>query len=148
MEAEGTGVIEATRIDQHIWTALDGDPSLSGLVSGVWADVIPDGEPLPAVVFSMSSALDVTTVDGNRVLVTGDWTVKAIGESDSYVGTLEYAADRIDTVLSGLAGQTIDGVTVARIVRAVTVRYLDDDAPGGKVFRHLGGVYRAHAYTA
>lgn len=138
-------MIETTRIDEHIWGALDGDGTLAALVTGIWADVIPDTEALPAVVFTAASGVDVITVDGNRLLHRATYTVKVVAQADSYGGTLEQAADRIDTVLTALAGQTIDGVHVAKTVRLETVRYAEH-AAGGKPYRHLGGIYQLHTY--
>lgn len=140
-------MIETTRIDEHIYGALDGDPTLSGLVTGVWADVIPDTEQLPAVVFSAASGVDVITVDGNRLLHRASYLVKVVAQTDSYGGALEQAADRVDAVLSALAGATLDGVTVARTFRTETVRYAEH-APGGQPYRHLGGIYQFHTYQA
>ena len=141
--------VEIVSVDQWIYEALAADGQLAAVVgSRIFADVAPQDAAMPQVIFQMQAAQpDSVGVGGTRILTNGLWLVKAIDQTESYAGLLKTAADRIDTVLHGLVGDTVSWVTVDNCVRQEPFRMAEDD-PSGRQYRHLGGLYWVVAYTA
>lgn len=119
-------------------SALAGVSAAAGVtVSGIWKELVPQGQAFPALVFQMQSALDVDTHSG-RSWVDARYLVKAVSEGydDRNANALALAID------NALNHQRIEGSGVRledvhRINRISTTETRD-----GKVYRHRGGSYR------
>lgn len=119
-------------------SALAGVSAAAGVtVSGIWKELVPQGQAFPALVFQMQSALDVDTHSG-RSWVDARYLIKAVteGYDDRDAAALALAIDGV------LNHQRIEGAGVRledvhRINRASTTETRD-----GKVYRHRGGSYR------
>lgn len=140
--------VEVVSVDQWIYEALEADGQLAAVVgSRLFADQAPQDASLPYVLWQMQSPQpDTVGVGGVRILTNMLWLVKVVDQTESYAGLLKAAADRIDEVLCGLAGQTVGGVTVDSCVRVQPFRMVEDES-GGRQYRHLGGIYQIVAYT-
>lgn len=136
---------EAPYIDRWLHARLTGDTGAGGLfgtppvVSGVWPDLIPEGESLPAIRYSMlAPGVDTMVVDGHRILTNPLYLVAVVHETRSYWG-LAAAANRIDTLLHRGVG-LFPPITVIECIREEIYRLAEDE--GDEHFRHLGGLYR------
>jgi len=143
---------ETTRVDAWLYELLHDDTDLLAALAtqtrpgleSVVADVAPTGTVFPVVVYQHQGSVDVRTATGSgRIMVTGLWIVKVVGETANY-GELVAAADRLDALLEesngGPAGS--DGA-VFTSVRESPFRFAEDD--GGVSYRYLGGTYRIWA---
>lgn len=144
---------EGIRIDAWLKAKLLGDVAAGGLfypgdavgvnarVSGVWSELIPREEQLPAIRFTDLAPADVNTLEGNRILVTGRYLVAGVINVADY-GPLVAVSDRIDAVLQRATG-AFGGVNVLSCIRESVFRLPEDD--GDNHHRHLGGIYRVQA---
>jgi hypothetical protein len=129
---------ETVVADTWLYGRLAGDAELMSGVTGVFADVAPEGTAFPFVVFSFQSGRDTVGLGGTRIFTGATYQVKVISDKPSY-GAIKALANRIDAVLHQASGAVADG-TVISSVREEPVRYTETTA--GKQFRHLGGLYR------
>jgi hypothetical protein len=127
---------------------LQGDPVLVGLLrpggddgTATNADRVPDSVPLPAVMFAYQGGTGVRLLD-RELYLSGIWQVKVLTEEDG----LDQAgpiARQLHQVLEGRNAETIPGDfgTLHQCTRE-TVLSLQETDDTGRVFRHLGGLYR------
>lgn len=135
---------ETTRVDAWLFARLTGDAPLVALTPRIFADVVPQGETFPAVVYQLQAGTDVRTATGDgRIMINGLWLVKAIGDTDTFAG-LAPIADRVDFLLeeSGGGAAGADGA-VFTSMRESPFRLVEPDE--GVQYRHLGGMYRIYA---
>lgn len=124
--------------DKWIYATLSADATLLPLIGGrVYDTLAAAGTALPYVVFSYQGGYDVRGNGPIRVLHSGLYLVKAIGQGTSFA-TLAPIAARIDALLHAKHGVNTDGDAWA--VREQPFKYLEID--NGVQYRHLGGLYR------
>lgn len=122
-----------------IYARLAGDTALVALVgASIYADNVPIGGTLPAVVFKqMDPGMDVDA-NSRRVLSNPLYIVEAVMAGRSY-GALGAFADRIDAVLQNATGTAAGG----RILDCRREKpYQMPEFTDGQDYRHLGGYYR------
>lgn len=137
---------ESGRTAAWLYTTLNADAAITAItgVGGIYEALAPQGATWPNIVFHQQAPHDVLTAAGNDRIMTADlWLVKGIAQAESFGGTLQTLADRIDANLhrsnGGAAGA--DGV-VFTAVRLETHRASEDD--DGVQYRHLGGLFRIY----
>lgn len=117
---------------------LGDDATLSSIVTGVWSEIVPLEQDLPAVRFSVVARNDVTVIAGQRVLVILDFLVVGLNEGPSLV-PLVPIADRIDVLLDRAYGTT-DDLEVLACVRQES--HTSMEFRENRQFRIAGGIYR------
>jgi hypothetical protein len=127
---------------------LQGDAALLALVrpdgddgTATNADRVPDSVPLPAIMFAYQGGTATRLLD-RELYLSGVWQVKVLTEEDG----LDQAgpiAKRLHQVLEGRNAETIPGDfgTLHQCTRE-SVLSLQETDETGRVFRHLGGLYR------
>lgn len=133
---------ETTRGDQWLFATLSADSTLTGLVGArIFSEVAPPGSAFPFIVFALSTADDVIgATEADRIMVDAQWTILAVDETLTWVGSLQDIADRVDTLLRSSSGGTADSATVFAAHRIRPLRLLEER--DGRQFRKLGGLYR------
>lgn len=132
--------------DQFIYGRLAGDSTLANLVGGtasprIYADIAPDGAATPFIVFQNQSAVDSQGIGAIRIMVDALYVVRGVAPSSTYGGVLTQIDDRIDTLLHDVAGTAGTGRVIASY-REAPFRLTEQR--DGKVWRHLGGIYRLY----
>jgi len=126
--------------DALINAALSGDTTLMALVSAVTEHPNTNGDPFPLVTFTpYGNGSDLTTIDGTRVVTSGLWLVRVIGEAG--YADLAPAYSRVDELLQAARAVNSYG-TVYGLVRQSPFRLTEVSA--GVTRRALGGIYRCH----
>lgn len=128
-----------------LYSVLAADASLAAVVGErIYSEQAWQTDPLPAmpiVLFQMLSGNDLRGVGAVRVWVDAVYVVRGISDEDGYGGSLKTIADRIDAVLHAASGSNAEG-TVVECVRDRPFKM--PETINGRVYRHLGGVYRLH----
>lgn len=125
---------------EWLLTTLTGSAELTTLVSDrIYGGAGPDGEALPAVVFSLQSVGADMAVRDQRVASGLTVLVKAIAEGND-LEAVKPIASALDAALQGSSGVAGTGVIV-RCVRDRPFSMLECTDKGGYV-THLGGLYR------
>lgn len=129
-------------------SVLQADTTLIGMLrptgddgTATNADRVPDDVPLPTVMFAYQGGAPARLVD-REVYLSGVWQVKVLTEEDG----LDQAgpiAKQVHQVLEGRNAETIPGNfgTLHQCTRE-SVLSLQETDDTGRVFRHLGGLYR------
>jgi hypothetical protein len=141
---------ETNTVETFIYGALAGDSVLLTALGGLAIDKIFNAQArrnatLPYVVFQQQSGVDLMVVGSVRVWSNFLYVVRATAEADNYSGVLQIAAGRIDAVLHAASGTNVNG-TVWACVREKP--FVLPEPREGRVFRHLGGIYRIYAKAA
>lgn len=130
----------ATRL--VIASSLGADSQIAAIVgTRIFFGVKPEGDALPAIVFSQLGGEDSQTVDGNRIFANPVFYIKGMGQDDVISAKL---ASYIDRVISALnyTPVTWDGhdyvVQVAR--RNAESQFVE--SRDGLEYYHNGGNYR------
>lgn len=137
---------ETSAAEKWIYSKLAADAALTAIVgTRIYHDRIPQdvANPYPCVVFAYQSGRDVRGVGAWRAWSNLLYVVRGIDETEDYLGNLQTIANRIDAVLHGASGTTSEG-TVWASVREEPFR-MSEEGPGGRIFGHLGGIYRVLA---
>lgn len=121
--------------DRWIFSVLEPDETLRSMVSGVFSFPAPGTTTFPYVIFQDVSSQDLRGVGPIRIGLSGEWLVRAVGESNTYGGTLETIADRVDTLLQAASGSQVWSCVRLRPFRLI-------ETSSGRQIRHLGGFYR------
>lgn len=129
----------ASVADEWLYETLSGDVTLMALVEGVYDAVIPQEADLPAIQFQLQSATDTIGVGTARVLSSDVYLVRVVGRTGSYAA-LQTAADRMDTLLHGVCGVSVDNGTMLCCYREGQFKLAE--VSDGLQYRHLGGFYR------
>ncbi len=112
-------MIESLRVARFIRATLVADAGAGGvntLVGGrIYRGRKPQGAALPAVVITVVSQPDQTTMTGRHVYQDVQVDVTVHGDGEDY-GSIEPTAARIFTVLQGASGLQ-DGVNVVQLRR-------------------------------
>lgn len=124
--------------DAWLISRLEGDPTLAGLISGVYSEIIPAGRSLPAVRFHVQMANDTLGVGAHRILTHLTYLVVGVYKGTSPAPLLPIA-DRIDNLLHGASGSTVD-IDVLSVVRSEPFSMSDFDS--GEHYWHVGGMYK------
>jgi hypothetical protein len=140
-------VAELWIADQWIFQTLKNDTTLANLVGGtasprIYADIAPADAAAPYIVFQNQSAVDSQGIGAIRIMVDALYVVRGIAPTDTFGGALAQIADRVDTLLHDVAG-TAGGGNIVASVREAPFRLTEPR--DGKVWRHLGGIYRIYA---
>lgn len=133
---------ETLSAEKWIYATLAADGALAAVVgTRIYADRIPQNvaSPYPCVLFGFLSGVDFNAVGSVRVWTNMLYVVRAIDEVETFLGNIKTAAGRIDAVLHRASGSTSEG-TVWAAIREQPYR-MSEEAEG-RVFSHLGGVFR------
>jgi len=136
-----TTINEIPRVHKWLYTVLSADGTLNTAVGGrIFEGHVPQGESLPAVVFSLAMASDDQFSQSGqfRTWAKFNVTVKVIDETKSTL-SLQTIADRFEAVLESARG----GVTGLYIDYCKRKRpfHMKDTSVANKVYIHLGGVF-------
>lgn len=127
---------EQAAVERWLYTSLNG---VTGVGSRVFADVIPQGQELPAIVFQRQAGSDRPVFSGDRI-AEFTYVVRVIAQSES-TQALEAAATAIDAALEKGTGSE-GGLTIGCVREApFSLTEISD----GVQYRHLGGSYRIRA---
>lgn len=129
-----------------ISTTLANSPAVTGYVGNrVYADLAPATAQYPYIVYQLLQTTDVQLVNAQRVLVDGEYIVRAVAKANTY-SFLRPIAAAIDTALEGVTGSVTNGGYVVASQR--TRQYAQVEEHEGGTIRNLGGVYRMLAQGA
>lgn len=137
---------EVMTADRWLYATLAGDATLANLVGGtasprIYSDLAPPNASTPYIVYQNQSAVDVRGVGTATIMVDSLYLVRGIAPVDSYTGTLENIANRIQTLLHGAAGTAGAGRVLACVREAP---FRSPETRDGAIWRHLGGIYRIY----
>ena len=128
---------ETWTIDSWLYSKLANDATLMALITGVFADVAPQDQAMPFLVYSLQEVGDVMSINGTRIMTAGTYDVRVTTDSESY-SSIKMAVERVDTLLHKTSG-TVTGGLILSCVREAPVRYTE--LHQGRLYRHLGGLY-------
>ena len=134
---------EYASAEKFFFTKLSASTALTTLVgSRIYSEIAisKPGEALvyPLVVFMWGGGQDAKAMAGKSLFLNEIYTVKIIGEGNSYA-SIEAGAVAIQTALHNQRG-AVTGGQVLFCQREAPVKYVEPD--GGKIYRHLGATYR------
>jgi hypothetical protein len=110
-------------------------------VARVYADIAPQGTPLPYILLvNTDPGQDVSAVGAIRVMVSAVWVVRGVAQGQQYSAALKQIADRIDILLHRARGVIAGGGTLIASYRERPFRM--PETSNGISYRHLGGQYR------
>lgn len=117
------------------------DPARTFALSGAFYEVIPDGNPLPAVRFHTQTNSDVrgATNASARIMVNIDWVISIIHEGYA-LAKLVPLVKALDNRLHNSNGETAQ-IDVMQCIRLEPFS-LPELADSGVFYRQIGGVYR------
>ena len=128
---------EQAAVERWLYSRLNAVHASTG--GRVFADVAPQGEELPAIVFQRQAGFDRPVFSGERI-VDFTYIVRVIAETES-TQQLEAAAGAIDTALEQVTGSE-GGFTIGCVREApFSLTEISD----GVTYKHLGGSYRIRA---
>lgn len=136
------GIESASLIDPWIFSTLNGDGEIIGLVGAgnVYGALVLDPPAGPYVTYSMLSSRDIRGVSIHRIQVDAIYLVKVVSQSESKDDALPIA-ERCDELLN------VGGVSLPAghliCTRETTVDAFE--VLEGQPFHHLGGTYRIRA---
>lgn len=131
---------ETTIVDVWLTTMFTGDTTLMAMLAGgVNADVAPPKAAHPLLVHQFQGGADVRGGGPFRIMLSGLWVVKIVGQTRDYL-SLKPAADRVDALLNAAAGTTTDGGLIFSCTREQPFRLAESE--NGNDYRSLGGLYR------
>ena len=96
----------------------------------------PSWQVLPAYVYSMASARDVSSLGGGQILVEATYVVKVVGKTTNWSAIASWA-DVLNDALDGAVYEQ-DGYRI-EVQRERPIAYIEED--NGQHYRHLGGYY-------
>lgn len=130
-------------IEQWIYAQLSGDATLVSLVGGRFysTEVSQDDDTaFPCVLFSYYTGRDLMVQNASRVWTECVYKVTVIG-LDQPFSALEAIHQRVDNLLHRKGSQTVSGAGLIVHSYRETPYQITEDAPGGKKYRHMGGLY-------
>lgn len=142
-------MLEGQRVAAYVFDALKADNGAGGvntLVGGrIYRDRVPRTvQTWPAVVVSLVSHVDESTLGGDRVYAVTLVDVRVVSEGGAYSNSV---GDRIDTVLQGLSVSSgSPAVRIVKLRRDGVQAFLEDDE--GKTWAHLIQTFRTEAHAA
>jgi hypothetical protein len=129
---------ETTWTDAWIVSKLESDPTLMGMISGAYSELIPERVVTPAVRFHVQGPNhDVRGASANRIMVHLRYLIVVVHAAESY-GPLVPAASRVDELLQDAQGSNA-GVNILSVEREEPFRMTE--ISDGTQWRHLGGLY-------
>ena len=141
--------VETLGIDEWLISTLTGDPTLAGLVGArVFTELAPFGTDFPVIVIRSTTIDDQLGAGQERIMVTEQRLVEAIGEGQSFE-PLRAIASQIDGLLHHQpppGSQTVgsfSGVTILSCTRLRQSRLSEER--DGRHYRRLGGIYQINA---
>lgn len=132
---------EVAAVNEWLYTRLNGDTTLAGLVTGVYRDRAPDEAAFPFVVFALEYGRDHETLNAVRIWTEMNYAVKIVTDARS-LATIAPAADRIDALLHRASGAAT-GITIHEVRRTDILCYAETLAT--REYLHLGGMYQIRA---
>lgn len=133
-----------------IYETLAGDATLVALIAsapgrpgdpGIYDEKAEQGAAFPLVLFQDNNPEDVLGVGARRLMQSGEWLVRVVGQTRSYE-SLVTIADRIDTLLH-LQDGSVSGGAVEGCHRERPYRLAYDVE--GVEYREMGGFYYLYA---
>jgi hypothetical protein len=136
---------EAAAVD-YLVTYLGADATLSSLVNGVWTRSVPQSAPMPAVKIDRLDADDVYVIGLHRVWDDLTFLVRGTAEHQGGSEPQDWSevraiGDRIDELLHDHEVLTSELQMHAFREESFT----DETIEGGKLYLHVGGIYRLRA---
>lgn len=128
---------EQAAVERWLYSRLNAVHASTG--GRVYADLIPQGEALPAILFQRQAGTDRPVFSGDRI-AEFTYVVRVVGETES-TQELEAAASAIDTALEQVTGSE-GGLTIGCVREAP---FSLTETSDGVQYRHLGGSYRIRA---
>lgn len=136
---------EIVRADVWLHGKLSVDATLTAAVSTrIYSYLAPSGTTFPFVVYAFQGGADVSAIGAIRIMNSGLYQVKAVGQGNSMVA-VEAIANRIDALLHGVTG-TVSGGVILACVREQPLAYVENS--NGIRYNHLGGLYRIFIQSA
>lgn len=128
---------EKLQTDKWIIQRLEGDPTLAGLISGVYSELIPPGKALPAIRFHLHTGRDQFGIGTHRLSSRMIYLVVGVMSGPS-PAPLVPVANRIDELLHGASGSSASVVVMSvRRIEPFSLSTLED----GVHYWHVGGMY-------
>ena len=114
--------------------------------TGIYADVLPEGASLPAVLMSRQSALDTSGGGGERLLTQPVYFVRGVvdGTCMDALITLAAAIDQAFRLSASTPPSFIGGVVVRGAHREEPL--LGSSTEEGITYTYAGGLYRLFVY--
>lgn len=131
---------EQATVERWLYGKLNAVHASTG--ARVYADVIPAGTQLPAILFQRQGGTDRPIFSGERIAEFA-YVVRVVGETES-TQALEAAATAIDAALEQASGS--EGSVTIGCVRESPFSLTE--VSDGVQYRHLGGTYRVRAQKA
>jgi hypothetical protein len=130
--------VELAVIDAYFYQVLSADAVLQANgITGYFSEQAPNQQPVPYILWTKQSAVDVTVVGAIRVGVDASYVVRVVGQVRSYAD-LQIYADQIDIDLHRTMGTAL-GHIVESCVRSAPYSQLEDR--GDIQWRHLGCIF-------
>lgn len=132
--------METSAAKAFLGSVLASSSSLITALGGtaIYADVIPQGSALPAIVYSVQSGLLEGNARGDAIAGVPLMTVKVITQGYG-VATADSIMEIVKPLLEGVRG-TVTGYYILGCSRVGAVDYPEIEQ--GVLYRHLGGIYR------
>jgi hypothetical protein len=140
------GLIDLVGIEQWIYSLLEADTTISGLVgTNIYSGgMAPQDATYPCIVFGLITSSDTVGNSAQRILTVSRYLVRAVDQVESQSGNLKTLAQRIDVLLSPpTATGTVESGT------HILGSYRESPFNGileawNILYRHLGGYYRIY----
>lgn len=132
--------METSAAKAFLGSVLASSASLITALGGtaIYADVIPQGSALPAIVYSVQAGTMEGNGRGDAIAGVPLMTVKAVTQGYG-VATADSLMEIVKPLLEGAQG-TVDGYRILGCSRVGAVDY--PEVAQGVLYRHLGSIYR------
>jgi hypothetical protein len=132
---------EELEMGRWIRSVVLGDPTIMGMVSGAWPEVIPHDATLPAVKYEFISGTDVMVVEGVRIMTHSIFRIVVTNEGPS-PSPIVAAVARLDQLFQKTSGAT-PTVQILSSVRQEPFHFTE--VQNQEIYTHVGGLYQLQA---
>lgn len=95
--------------ESQLYAALHGHPGLASIIGDrIWPDAIPEGKPLPSIVYVRASTLPTYTIGGVLVCEDVHFSISAWAESRAVANAV---AAQLSAALSAAGNPPLDQAT-------------------------------------
>lgn len=132
---------EIILVDEWLATVMLADATLTGLVGNrIYSYVAPEGAAHPLIVYNHQGSSDYIVIGGYRIMNSGLYQIKAIGQADSMTA-VQATANQIDVLFGRTEGAVTGGIILA-CHREQPLGYVE--TKNNIRYPHLGGLYRIY----